>query len=349
LFEDDNLTFSATVAEHGGPHRSVRRIEYGFAGHVFTLAFEQADGGYRLSQSGSTGFQLKRAPSRPWLLPPPVKCYGFPDQVYSYYQNAGFLADFPLALEQQFAKVYYLGPLRELPRAHYPWYGDQPVDVGRSGEKAVEAILAARKRNVRISRGRGRSKETLEECVAGWLRNLGLVHSFEVKPISEGERIFEVHVRKGAKATSVRLTDVGFGVSQILPVIVLCYYVPEGSTIVFEQPEIHLHPAVQAGLADLFIDAVRFRNIQLIIESHSEHLLRRLQRRMAEADKLTNEDVALYFCRHDGIESKLDPLDVDRFGNIRNWPEDFFGNEFEDMAKTTLAAMRRMDKLAKTQ
>ena len=64
---------------------------------------------------------------------------------------------------------------------------------------------------------------------------------------------------------NVTSTDVGFGVSQILPVITLCYYAPPGSILLLEQPEIHLHPSVQAGLADVFIDAIKTRGIQIIL------------------------------------------------------------------------------------
>ena len=115
----------------------------------------------------------------------------------------------------------------------------------------------------------------------------------------------------------VLITDVGFGVSQILPVIVLCYYVPRGSTIILEQPEIHLHPAVQAWLADVFIDAVNTRGIQIILESHSEHLLTRLQRRIAEG-AISPDKTALYFCHMENSESKIEKLDVDLYGNITN-------------------------------
>lgn len=148
-------------------------------------------------------------------------------------------------------------------------------------------------------------------------------------------------MRKTEASSPVLITDVGFGISQILPVITLCYYVPEGSTILLEQPEIHLHPSVQAGLADVLIDAIKVRKVQIIVESHSEHLLRRIQRRIAESEGLSDEDVALYFCRFDRDHSVLDPLDLDPYGNIRNWPKDFFGNEFEEMAEATMAAMRR--------
>jgi len=347
LFEDDKVTFSANVAEHGGPKRSVRKMTYAFAGHEFTFEVTPTDSQrYHLVQSGPTQFQLKRAAGRPWELPPPVKCYGFPDQVYSFFQNAGFLADLQLALEQQFARLYYLGPLREYPRPFYVWAGAEPADVGSRGEKAIDAILSSRERREKTPRVKGHKGLTLEECVADWLEKLGLVDSFELRPINKGGHLFEAVVRKTPESTPVRITDVGFGISQILPVITLCYYVPEGSTIILEQPEIHLHPSVQAGLADVFIDAIRSRKIQIIVESHSEHLLRRLQRRIAENETLENKDVALYFCKFKGKESELDPLDVDPYGNIKNWPKDFFGNEFDEMAEMTLAAMKRKNRVS---
>ena len=131
-----------------------------------------------------------------------------------------------------------------------------------------------------------------------------------------------------------------FGVSQILPVLVLCFYVPEGSTVILEQPEIHLHPSVQAGLADVFIDAWERRKVQILLESHSEHLLRRLQRRIAEG-ALGQENVGLYFCSAEDGVSSLDALEVDPFGNITNWPQDFFGDQFGEIAAMSEAALKR--------
>src|SRR5690606_26485450 len=120
------------------------------------------------------------------------------------------------------------------------------------------------------------------------LRAMRLIDDFDIRPIAPHRREYEVLVRTGPKSPEVKLTDVGFGVSQVLPVIVECLYVPRRSIVIFEQPEIHLHPSVQADLADLFVDAIRAeedgkpRECQFIIESHSEHFLRRLQRRIAE-------------------------------------------------------------------
>ena len=161
-----------------------------------------------------------------------------------------------------------------------------------------------------------------------------------MEPITADSNLYRVWVRKTPKTARVLITDVGFGVSQILPVLVLCYYVPRGSIIILEQPEIHLHPSVQAGLADVFIDAVKTRKIQILLESHSEHLLRRLQRRVAE-EGISNEDAALYFCDISGGISELTSLNLDIFGNITNWPPNFFGDDFGEMAAATRAAMLR--------
>ncbi|MDQ2732368.1 MAG: DUF3696 domain-containing protein [Armatimonadota bacterium] len=212
--------------------------------------------------------------------------------------------------------------------------------MGQRGERVIEALLSSRERGEKIARGKGRKAFTLEEYVAFWLKELGLIHSFSVDPISINSNVYQVLVQVQPHAAPVLLTDVGFGVSQVLPVLALCYYVPEGSTVILEQPEIHLHPRVQAGLADVFIDAMKKRNIQIILESHSEHLLVRLQRRIAE-EKVGDNDVSLYFCERGEFASHLKPLEIDRFGNIRNWPENFFGDELEERTAMMEAAIRQ--------
>ena len=295
--------------------------------------------GYEFFAEG-TEFHPVRSVGRKWPLPAPIKSYGFPDQVRAYFQNTGFVADLELALEERLRQVYYLGPLRAYPLRRYTWTGAQPADMGRAGESVMDAILASRERGETIGRGRGRSRVTLEQYVAEWLKKLGLIHGFRVESMTEGSPVFEVKVRKSAKAPEVLLTDVGFGVSQILPVLVLCFYVPPGSTIILEQPEIHLHPSVQSGLADVLIDAWKKRRVQILLESHSEHLFRRLQRRVAE-QVLSKDDVGLYFCStHDG-GSRLTTLDLDLYGNIKNWPDGFFGDEFGEIAAMSRAGLKR--------
>lgn len=289
-----------------------------------------------------TEFEFDRSRGRPRAVIPPSKCYGFPDRLRASFQNAGFLSDLEFALEECVGGMYYVGPLRAPPQRRYVWVGQQPDHVGQEGEHTVQAILAADKRGDQIGRGRGRRKATLEEYTAHWLRELGLIQEFHVVPISEDRRVFEVRVRRSSnpKSAEVLITDVGFGVSQVLPVLVQCFYVPEGSTVIFEQPDIHLHPSVQAGLADVFIDAWKKRGVQIIVESHSEHLLRRLQRRIAE-EGIPQDDVGLFFCSAGDRASRLMPLELDTYGNISNWPKEFFRDQFDEIAAMADAAMTR--------
>jgi predicted ATPase len=341
----DSLGFSTSVASANGlnakvPRVRVEKMDYRVDGVRFGMALKDAKRTEYDLLAEETSFRFVRSPGRVWPLPAPARFYGFPDETRAYYQNASFVADLELALERTLKTLFYLGPLRAYPERRYPWSGAQPEDMGRAGEQAIDAILASRERQITISRGRGHRRATLEEYVALWLRNLGLIHSFRVEAIDAGGQLYRVLVRKTARAPEVLVTDIGFGVSQILPVLALCFYVPEGSTILLEQPEIHLHPAVQAGLADVFIDAWRKRRVQILLESHSEHLLRRLQRRIAE-EAIAPTDVAVYFCTNEGGESGLRPLAIDLFGNIENWPKDFFGDEFGEVAAMSRAAQKR--------
>ncbi len=266
------------------------------------------------------------------------KFYAFPR--FAAHKSILLTTDFELELESLFIGTYYLGPLREYPSRLYIWAGEQTQSVGNRGERAVAALLSSRNQGPTIDMGEGQPKRTVEEHVAHWLKELGLIYSFKVQPIAPNRKEYEVRIQRTAESASVFLTDVGFGVSQILPVLVLLFYVPEGSTVILEQPEIHLHPAVQAGLADVFIDAIKRRKVQIILESHSEHLLQRLQRRIAE-EMISQEDIKLYFTSIEEGRSKLTTLELDKYGNIGNWPKGFFGDAFAESAAKTKAEMKR--------
>jgi predicted ATPase len=337
------LGFQTQISSRNGQGKGYRQrvdsVQYLLGESSFSLTRKNEKNEYELAAQ-APGFDLKRVQGRVWPLPAPIKCYGFPDQVRAYYQNAGFLSDLELALESQLKQIYYLGPLRAYPERSYSWAGGQPGDMGRSGEQAIDAILAARDRGLMISPGYRMKKVSLEAYVAKWLKEIGLIASFSVSPVSEDSQIYQVKVTRVEGGPEVLITDVGFGVSQILPVIVLCFYVPEGSTIVLEQPEIHLHPAVQAGLADVLIDATRRNKVQLIIESHSEHFLRRIQLRIAE-DGINPSEVSMYFAQNQKGGSTLKKLDIDLFGDIHNWPQDFFGDMIGELVRTQKAQRKK--------
>lgn len=287
----------------------------------------------------SKGFINNRSSQFIDTLSPPFKFYGIPalfdDEFVDYYKYRELIYEF----EMLFSRIYYLGPLREYPKRLYTWGGEKTDGVGNRGERAIAALLASRNQPIDVDLNNDENY-SVEHHVAFWLKELGLIHSFAVRPIAPNRKEYEVRIKRTEESAEVFLTDVGFGVSQLLPVLVLLFYVPEGSTIILEQPEIHLHPAVQAGLADVFIDAIKRRNVQIILESHSEHLLQRLQRRLAE-EALPTEQVKLYFTDFVGAASTLTPLDLDEYGNIRNWPKNFFGDTMGEASAMMEAELKR--------
>ena len=350
LFEATDVQFKTSISR-----RSLRRPEvnyFEYRADEDTVRMERSKSGnrktpdYDLEATINGKDYLRRTPGRVWRLPPPVKCYGFPDEASAYYQNSGFVGDLELEFDRQFKeRLFYLGPLRSSPSRQYQWKDTHPEDVGNAGNRAIEALLASRdmgRRNARSFDARGYAKRriTVEQHVAEWLQELGLVEDFQVERLAPEADIYRVRVRQTSSSPPVLLTDVGFGVSQILPVLVLLAYVPVGSTVILEQPEIHLHPAVQSALADVILETAKVRHVQVIVESHSEHLLRRLQRRVAEGTALP-EDLALYFCSVDDGASTINPLTLNLLGEIGNWPKRFFGDPLGETAAITRAALLR--------
>ena len=254
------------------------------------------------------------------------RCYGLRT---ARTQTMEISSIFEEAFENLFSRILYLGPLREHPRPRYTWDGDHPKSIGQEGEKAISALLSGRIRRLPI-----------DEQILSWLQRLELIDSYDLRPISDTNQDYEFLVKKYKGGPDVRLTDVGFGVSQVLPVLILCYYAPEGSILILEQPEAHLHPKVQTELADVLIDVVENRNLQIILESHSEYLLSRLQRRIAEKE-IAAADTALYFCEIKDGTSEIEQLNVDEYGNIRNWPQDFFGDVTGELIKKTKVEMQQ--------
>ena len=265
-----------------------------------------------------------------------MNCYGGPPE-----QQHALLRPLSQAFEKLFSRVYYLGPTRVDPRRLYNWQGEHPEHIRQWGDQTVVALLSARVRKLKTLHEE--EEVPIEDRVSEWLREMELAYSFTLDWKTQGSIEYEVRIQKNPTSAAVTLVDMGYGLGQFLPVLVLCYYAPEGSTLILEQPGIHLHPKVQSQLADLLIEVVTKRNLQILVESHSEHLLNRLQRRVAE-EKIAADQTALYFCRNDEGVSNIDRLKMDEFGNITNWPENFFGDEMRDLLAMTKAQRERQKK-----
>ena len=265
-------------------------------------------------------------------------CYGLPSSENSDVSKV--LTPFSSAFEELFSHVYYLGPTRVHPQRHYHWEGTHPNELSVWGDKAIDALLSARLRQLKTS-----NKETgmpIEEKISEWLQKMDLAHSFSLGLSGSLEdNNYEVRIQKSPNSAQVTLADMGHGLADLLPLLVHCYYVPEGSTLILEQPGVHLHPMAQAQLADLFLDVIAERNLQILVESHSEHLLTRLQRRIAEK-KIAEDKMALYFCRNNDGASTIEQLEVNESGDIKNWPENFFGDVMGDMFAMTDTQVEQM-------
>jgi hypothetical protein len=239
--------------------------------------------------------------------------------------------DAMVAVKDAFKKFHYLGPLRPPPAREVAWSQQDPTRLGSMGQETIQAL---------ISNETGRDKGALKASVSAWLKRLDLADGIDVKRIGRS-RLFKIEVIRGSNRSN--LVDVGFGISQVLPVIVLLHFAPEGSVILCEDPEAHLHPMAQAELADMFVEVTRQRKLQLLLETHSEHLFRRLQFLIADG-KMGSDDCALYYVDRDQPSSKLTTLQTDEFGRVHNWPDNFFGDAIGEVEKQTHKVFERMRK-----
>ena len=280
-------------------------------------------------------------------FPGPIKTHLFPLQARFHLplkDQRDPLSDLEADYEKLMDRVFYLGPLRNYPQREYTWPGGSPYGVGPRGESTINAILAASEKGKAFEMKKASRKRSFQEVVAMRLKEMGLIHSFSIAEIAKGSNIYQAKVSVDKGSPEVFLMDVGFGVSQVLPVIVLLTHVPKGSTVILEHPEIHLHPEAQSALADAITEIAETRDLQVIIESHSEHLLRRLQRRVAD-ETISADLVKLYFVSQESGEAHLADIGLNEYGEIENWPDHFFGNEMEEIAETRKAAIERKMKV----
>ena len=330
-----------------GQRPSARHVQYTFSDTVFAIEPDSENSDKfaltvrDLGSANPRKFMYNNR-GKPADIPAPVKTYLFPDRVRTQLRDPSCLGDFEEAYEALMDSIFYLGPLREHPHRQYTWSGASPNGVGTRGERTVDAILAATategqkwKRPSKKQRA-----ESLQGNVGAWLKKLDLIESFKIATIGTGTNLYHARVKTASDSPETMLTDVGFGVSQVLPVLVLLYYVPEGSIVLMEQPEIHLHPSVQSGLADVMLEVAKTRDIQIIVESHSEHLLRRFQLRVAE-ETVSSSDLKLYFVHTNDGAAELNDLHLNEWGEIENWPENFFGDEMGEIAAISKASIRR--------
>ena len=244
----------------------------------------------------------------------------------------------------------YLGPLRDAPKSLYPLsLTDEPDDIGLRGEHTAFILELHKKTKVNYIPSSHFTDEgvsttfvndTLENALSDWLRYLGIAES--VKSVTSGKQGYKVEVETTNSDEMHELNHVGVGVSQVLPILVMGLISRPDSTLVFEQPELHLHPRVQSLLADFFL-SITLSNRQCLVETHSEHLLNRLRYRIAtmESGNNLNEIIKIYFAEKGQNGSSFNGVEINEYGSIRNWPNGFFDQTQQDIQRLLDAASRK--------
>ncbi|WP_249116676.1 DUF3696 domain-containing protein [Ciceribacter sp. L1K23] len=254
--------------------------------------------------------------------------------------------------------VRYLGPLRDAPRPVYPLEAlESSTDVGYRGEHTAAVFQLNSHARLAVHLPPEDDFESdyltyaqsetlsLHDATVLWLAYLGVAD--EVKATDSGVFGNRLQVANGDTSRWHDLTNVGVGVSQILPLVVTSLLAPAGSVLIFEQPELHLHPRVQARLADLFI-ALALDGKQMVLETHSEYLIDRIRLRIALSDDPgAAQLVNILFTEKHSEESKITPVEVSEYGAISNWPKDFFDQSQKDVARLLKAAATKRAKKAK--
>lgn len=266
--------------------------------------------------------------------------------------DAAVAQDLSLDLRRKLESIAYLGPLRQSPKRDYSWNKSKPGQMGADGGGAMNALLAsvylkstdevATDLTSALAGSTDKDSKDLLKEVSTWLKRMGVAESIEIKQLGHSSR-YELIVHNDGIASNLR--DVGIGVSQVLPVLTLAYFAKRGSTILLEEPEIHLHPLAQSVLADLFVEVAKERGIQFIVETHSEHIFRRMQTLIAKG-KAKAADCQMYFVKRTNADARLITLELDDFGSVKNWPDKFFGDSLGEAREQALARLARMKKLA---
>ncbi|MGQ3001319.1 MAG: DUF3696 domain-containing protein [Hydrogenophaga sp.] len=241
---------------------------------------------------------------------------GFTPSFSSYLRAAGFTYSYVRGLLNGLS---YVGPLRAKLQRYYRFSGELPITVGSQGEHAANLF-------------RRKAKE-LSGQIDEWVKAFEFGDRLRYHKINDD--LFQLLFEAGEEKTNV--ADAGFGASQVLPLIIQAVAAPEDSLTLAEQPEIHLNPKIQCVLADLFVRMATTGH-RVVVETHSEHLIVRLRRLVAEG-KIDSSDVSLYFVEKNKGVSTIRKIEIEADGGIEldAWPKGFFDDALRESFALAIA------------
>lgn len=250
---------------------------------------------------------------------------------WQYEKNKGFIqrdllfnVENSTLLAEIQSRFNYLGSFRHPPiRTHYQ--SNENDKINQFGDGYIDQIL----------RWNDTQSEELTRLVS-ILKELGMVYDIKPHRLSGGRFEIKVKVKKQSKWES--LADVGFGTSQFMPIIVADLQLSDESTLIMCQPEIHLHPSIQANLGDYLVKQINEKKKQYIVETHSEYLLNRIRLLIVKGE-VKPEDVAVYYFENSIKEGSITHrIEFTKDGQILNAPKGFFETYMIDTMDIALNA-----------
>jgi AAA15 family ATPase/GTPase len=220
-------------------------------------------------------------------------------------------------IEAIFKNIHHIGPSRAEPERTYTATGASPPEVGKWGEGSVKILL--------LEKG-------IREKVREWLKNFEISLDFDLEELtgkSGGSNIYKMMLSDPNTKTEVSLVDVGFGASQILPIIVEGFNAPKNALLMIEEPEIHLHPRAQGTMGDLLVDIAKFNEKKLIVETHCDLLIRRVCKNILQGN-IDHTDVIIYYFEPTESGTEIKTITINKNGQFENFPDGFFEESFEE-------------------
>jgi len=233
-----------------------------------------------------------------------------------------------LEFSNYFYNIKYLGPLRHHDSLYPFSKASDTKDVGLKGEYTAAVLdyyidekityIPSLSIFCDIYNNNEKVEKTLNEALIDWLMYFDVANEIKAEINKLGYEL---------KANNINIYNVGTGVSQVLPVLVTCLLAEPNSTLIFEQPELHLHPKVQSRLADFFI-SMAFLGKQCIIETHSEYFIDKLRLRICQSLQNNNENIKnntkIYYFEKVNLETKIKEIKINEYGDYSEWPDGFF-------------------------
>ncbi|WP_285675053.1 AAA family ATPase [Paralimibaculum aggregatum] len=260
----------------------------------------------------------------------------FHESKYNFFRDVDRnLFHFRRLMIESFGSFESLGPFRDIPKRTYLYSGETAANVGRTGENAVTMIASDNSK-------RGSERVGFVDEITKWMRATEISGGVRVKNLTD--RHFEVVVI-GNDGTEHNICDVGFGCSQVLPVLVagighaLLRRSRTAPILIIQEPEIHLHPNAQAALGSFFANLVSYRG-QVFIETHSDNLVLRVARHVALGD-LSPDQVKIFYVEDAAGGRKVHEVGIDKTGSFNpDWPGGFFPQRQHESFEVARAAIR---------